>query len=169
MTIHAAKGLEFGVVCVADLGRRVPADTDDLLVADGQVGLRLVGLDGSSERALAYPALRERAMAAASAEESRIAYVALTRAQDRLIVSGSLPVAKWPDATAQTAPPIAWLAPALVPGIDAGDRGGAGPRGRVDDARGRGAARPRDGRARPGRSARRCAGPRPPARPRTCP
>ena len=59
-------------------------------------------------------------MAAASAEESRIAYVALTRAQDRLIVSGSLPVAKWPDATAQTAPPIAWLAPALVPGIDAG-------------------------------------------------
>ena len=61
MTIHAAKGLEFGVVCVADLGRRVPADTDDLLVADGQVGLRLVGLDGSSEQALAYPALRERA------------------------------------------------------------------------------------------------------------
>jgi ATP-dependent helicase/nuclease subunit A len=120
MTIHAAKGLEFGVVCVADLGRRVPADTDDLLVADGQVGLRLVGLDGSSEGSLAYPALRERAMAAASAEESRIAYVALTRAQDRLIVSGSLPVAKWPDATAQTAPPIAWLAPALVPGIDAG-------------------------------------------------
>ncbi len=120
MTIHAAKGLEFGVVCVADLGRRVPADTDDLLVADGRVGLRLVGLDGSSEQALAYPALRERAMEAASAEESRIAYVALTRAQDRLIVSGSLSVAKWPDATAQTAPPIAWLAPSLVPGVDAG-------------------------------------------------
>ena len=114
------RGWSSAVVCVADLGRRVPADTDDLLVADGQVGLRLVGLDGSSEQSLAYPALRERAMAAASAEESRIAYVALTRAQDRLIVSGSLPVAKWPDATAQTAPPIAWLAPALVPGIDAG-------------------------------------------------
>ena len=28
---------------------------------DGEVGLRLVGLDGSSEQALAYPALRERA------------------------------------------------------------------------------------------------------------
>ena len=152
MTIHAAKGLEFGVVCVADLGRRVPADTDDLLVADGQVGLRLVGLDGSSEQSLAYPALRERAMAAASAEESRIAYVALTRAQDRLIVSGSLPVAKWPDATAQTAPPIAWLAPALVPGIDAGI-----PEEPVREVAwttpgGRGAARPRDGEhARGGR------------------
>jgi ATP-dependent exoDNAse (exonuclease V) beta subunit len=120
MTIHAAKGLEFGVVCVADLGRKVPADTDDLLVEGDRVGLRLVGLDGSSEGALAYPALRERAMEAASAEEARIAYVALTRAEERLIVSGSLAAAKWPDATAQTAPPIAWLAPALVPGIDAG-------------------------------------------------
>ena len=168
MTIHAAKGLEFGVVCVADLGRRVPADTDDLLVADGQVGLRLVGLDGSSEQSLAYPALRERAMAAASAEESRIAYVALTRAQDRLIVSGSLPVAKWPDATAQTAPPIAWLAPALVPGIDAGI-----PEEPVREVTwttpgGRGAARPRDGEHARRPSARRCAAPRPPARPRTC-
>jgi ATP-dependent exoDNAse (exonuclease V) beta subunit len=119
MTIHAAKGLEFGVVCVADMGRKVPADTDDLLAAGGEVGLRLVGMDGSSVQALAYPRLRERAMAAASAEEARIAYVALTRAQERLIVSGSLSVAKWPDPTAQTAPPIAWLAPALVPGIDA--------------------------------------------------
>jgi ATP-dependent exoDNAse (exonuclease V) beta subunit len=120
MTIHAAKGLEFGVVCVADMGRRVPADTDDLLVADGKVGLRLVGLDGSSTGALAYPALRERAMEAASAEEARIAYVALTRAEQRLIVSGSLSLAKWPDLQAQTAPPIAWLAPALAPGIEAG-------------------------------------------------
>jgi ATP-dependent helicase/nuclease subunit A len=122
MTIHAAKGLEFGVVCVADMGRKVPADTDDLLVADGEVGLRLVGMDGSSVQALAYPRLRERAMAAASAEEARIAYVALTRAQERLIVSGSLSVAKWPDPAAQTAPPIAWLAPALVPGIGDGLR-----------------------------------------------
>jgi ATP-dependent exoDNAse (exonuclease V) beta subunit len=117
MTIHAAKGLEFGVVCVADLGRKVPADTDDLLVDGDRVGLRLVGMDGSSVQALAYPELRERAMTAASAEEARIAYVALTRAQERLIVSGSVSVAKWPDPTAQTAPPIAWLAPALVPGV----------------------------------------------------
>ena len=36
----------------------------------GRLGLRLVGLDGSSEPALQYPALRERAMAAAAAEEA---------------------------------------------------------------------------------------------------
>jgi ATP-dependent helicase/nuclease subunit A len=113
MTIHAAKGLEFGVVCVADLGRKVPSDTDDLLVADGMLGLRLVGLDGSSEPALDYPVLRERAMQAAAEEEARIAYVALTRAQERLIVSGAVHASRWPDPTAQTAPPIAWLAPAL--------------------------------------------------------
>src|SRR3712207_2256078 len=103
-TIHAAKGLEFPVVCVADLGRRPPGDTPDLLVRDGQVGLRLVGLDGSNEQALYYAALRERAVQDAAAEEARIAYVALTRASERLLVSGALCLARWPQ-PGPTSPP----------------------------------------------------------------
>ena len=116
MSVHAAKGLEFPVVCIADLGRQRPADGDeDLLVAEGDVGLRLVGLDGTSETALAYERLRERARARAAREEERVMYVATTRAQERLIVSGGVGLAPWP-AEGSKAPPLAWLGPALLGG-----------------------------------------------------
>jgi len=116
MSVHAAKGLEFPVVCIADLGRQRPADGDeDLLVAEGDVGLRIVGLDGISEPALAYERLRERARARAAAEEQRVMYVATTRAQERLIVSGGVPLASWPR-EGPKAPPLAWLGPALLGG-----------------------------------------------------
>ena len=116
MSVHAAKGLEFPVVCIVDLGRQRPADGDeDLLVAEGEVGLRLVGLDASSEPALAYERLRDRARARAAREEERVMYVATTRAQERLIVSGGVPLANWPQEGAK-APPLAWLGPALLGG-----------------------------------------------------
>jgi ATP-dependent helicase/nuclease subunit A len=116
MSIHAAKGLEFPVVCVVDLGRLRPGDGDeDLLVAEGEVGLRLVGLDGSSEKALAYERLRARARDRAAREEERVMYVALTRAQERLIVSGGVAVEPWPQERAKSAP-LAWLGPALLGG-----------------------------------------------------
>ena len=116
MSVHAAKGLEFPVVCIADLGRQRPADGDeDLLVAEGEVGLRLVGLDGTSEPALAYERLRDRARARAAGEEARVMYVATTRAQERLIVSGGVPLAAWPQ-EGPKAPPLAWLGPALLGG-----------------------------------------------------
>ena len=46
MSIHAAKGLEFPVVCVADLGRAPNTMIADLLVDGERVGLRLARLDG---------------------------------------------------------------------------------------------------------------------------
>ena len=116
MSIHAAKGLEFPVVCVADLGRQRPGDGDeDLLVHGDDVGLRLVGLDGTSETALAYERLRDRARGRAAREEERVMYVALTRAQERLIVSGGAPLDRWPQ-EGPKASPLAWLAPALLGG-----------------------------------------------------
>ena len=116
MSIHAAKGLEFPVVCVVDLGRQRPGDGDeDLLVADGEVGLRLVGLDGSSEKALAYERLRARARDRAAREEERVMYVAATRAQERLIVSGGVTIDSWPQEGPKS-PPLAWLGPALLGG-----------------------------------------------------
>ena len=42
-------------------------------------------------------------------------YVATTRAQERLIVSGGVPLANWPQEGAK-APPLAWLGPALLGG-----------------------------------------------------
>ena len=47
MTIHAAKGLEFPVVVVADLGRKGNTRQPDLLVDGDRVGLRLVGIDNT--------------------------------------------------------------------------------------------------------------------------
>ncbi|MEZ5122640.1 MAG: PD-(D/E)XK nuclease family protein [Solirubrobacterales bacterium] len=108
MTIHAAKGLEFDVVAVADLGRRPPV-TPPLLLVDGErVGVRLSLLDGARAKpALDYPALEAERRARDAAEEERILYVALTRAKRRLILSGT--VERW-SGTA----PLVWLGPALV-------------------------------------------------------
>ena len=115
MSIHAAKGLEFGTVCVADLGRRRPSDDDDLLVDGDEIGLRLVGLDGSSETALAYGPLRERARERSAREEERVLYVAMTRARERLILSGGVTTESWPK-EGPGAPPLSWLGPALMGG-----------------------------------------------------
>ena len=115
MTMHAAKGLEFPVVVVADLGRRPGGDAPALVVAGDRVGLRLAGFDGHTEPALDHKPLLEERKRAAGEEEDRIMYVAATRAEERLILSGGLPLAKWPDKLGPA--PLAWLAPALL-GVD---------------------------------------------------
>jgi ATP-dependent helicase/nuclease subunit A len=117
MSIHAAKGLEFPVVCVADLGRDPNLRVPDLLVdaLGGRVGLRMPQLGGAEPAvALDFEDLREERRAAQEQEEDRILYVACTRARDRLLLSGSVAFERWPQDKPGVAP-IAWLAPALVP------------------------------------------------------
>ena len=49
MTVHRAKGLEFPVVCVADLGKDGREDDGALRISDdGSVGLRLASLGGGA-------------------------------------------------------------------------------------------------------------------------
>ena len=117
MTIHRAKGLEFPVVCVADLGRQGGGRTERLLIgADGAVGLRLATPGGGAAvPALAYERLAADAAAEEDAEERRLFYVAMTRACDRLILSGTA------DPEKQTpprpgGPPLDWIGPALLGG-----------------------------------------------------
>jgi ATP-dependent helicase/nuclease subunit A len=113
MSIHAAKGLEFGVVCVADLGRAQNLGVPDLLVDGDRVGLRLAQLDGSEARSsLAWVQLCEERRLAQAEEEDRILYVAMTRARERLLLSGAVDLARWPEQRLG-APPISWLGPAL--------------------------------------------------------
>jgi ATP-dependent exoDNAse (exonuclease V) beta subunit len=117
MTIHAAKGLEFGVTVVAELGRRGNTSVGDLLVDGDRVGLRLSLLDGRSPTpALAYDELKDRRQLAEAQEEERVFYVALTRVRERLILSGGADPTRWPK-EGPGAPPLSWLGPALVPDV----------------------------------------------------
>ncbi len=122
MSVHAAKGLEFDVVCVADLGRAPSMGVPDLLVSGGaacegggRIGVRLVGLEDLEPRpALEYTQLAAERREAQAQEEDRIVYVAMTRARERLLLSGAVDFAGWPRQRAGAAP-IAWLGPALAP------------------------------------------------------
>ena len=113
MTIHAAKGLEFGVVVVADLGRRPNPTQPALLIgADGRVGLRLPSLEGGEARkTLDFAALQAEEKAAEDDEERRVMHVAMTRARERLVLSGAH--------NGGGGAPLSWIGPALVPDFDA--------------------------------------------------
>jgi ATP-dependent helicase/nuclease subunit A len=105
MTVHAAKGLEFPVVAVADMGRGLNAGhrwVDDVRIGrlpdepeagQGETGPRF-GMR------LAFPArapvglweldaLGQEESEAEAEEGARLVYVAATRAQDRLLLSGT--------------------------------------------------------------------------------
>ncbi len=113
MSIHAAKGLEFDVVCVADLGRAQNLGVGDLLVDGDRVGVRLARLDGSQATpSLAWAELAEERRLAQAEEEDRILYVAMTRARERLLLSGAVDLERWPEQR-PGAPAISWLGPAL--------------------------------------------------------
>jgi ATP-dependent helicase/nuclease subunit A len=132
MTIHRAKGLEFPVVCVADLGR-VPWRSGPLLRLgrDGRVGVRLARPGtGGRENALDYDALRSEQLEREAAEERRLVYVAMTRAEERLIVSGAVNLARWE----RGAESMAWLGRALVPDIAERTEDGVARRGGAEVA-----------------------------------
>ncbi len=119
MTIHAAKGLEFPVVCVPELGARPNLRMADLLVDGERVGIRLVELGNpESVHALEFDELSAQRKRAQEEEEDRILYVALTRARERLLLSGVVSFKRWPEAKMGCAP-IEWLAPALVEDVAA--------------------------------------------------
>ena len=109
MTIHAAKGLQFGLVCVPDCGRAsVNQHNYPLLLgrpgsgaegaapeADFAVGMRLKLVGGTRVELYDWPRLKELAGSRLEDEELRLFHVALTRAEDRLIISG-VPPKKYP-------------------------------------------------------------------------
>ncbi|MGI8460118.1 MAG: UvrD-helicase domain-containing protein, partial [Solirubrobacterales bacterium] len=98
MTIHNAKGLEFALVAVADFGRDLgaggfqpafrarPSDDGESV----RFGVRLARAGNRSLKLFELDELAAEANAEESAEDRRLAYVAVTRARRRLLLSGVL-------------------------------------------------------------------------------
>jgi ATP-dependent helicase/nuclease subunit A len=108
LTIHAAKGLEFRIVVVADAGRdRPPSRGEEIICrADGLFGFKVLNpATGKRRGAFDYEAVRTAEQAAEEAERLRLYYVAMTRAIDRLLISGSIDPSRAHEATT----PMAWV------------------------------------------------------------
>jgi ATP-dependent helicase/nuclease subunit A len=92
MTVHAAKGLEFDVVAIADCGRERGSRRvgDIVCTPSGAVALRAPDpVTGALRPALGWDAVRRLEAAAEAEEGRRLQYVAMTRARHHLLVSGA--------------------------------------------------------------------------------
>lgn len=92
MSIHKSKGLEFPVVFACGLGRNFNRqDTRSRMVLHPELGIGIDWIDG--ERRIKTPTILKRAIAKRIelenlGEELRVLYVALTRAKEKLILTG---------------------------------------------------------------------------------
>ncbi len=94
MSIHKSKGLEFPVVIIAGLGKRFnEADIKGNVLFHSQLGMgpRLIRTDLRTKTdTIARIAMVNRIKVENLSEEMRILYVAMTRAESRLVLLGSL-------------------------------------------------------------------------------
>jgi ATP-dependent helicase/nuclease subunit A len=96
ISIHKAKGMEYPIVILADMESafNLPQRHQDLLADPRRgVGVRVVDRAGRYKRPTAQHQLIALEQADAGiAEELRLFYVATTRARDRLIMTGAMPL-----------------------------------------------------------------------------
>ena len=94
MTVHKSKGLEFPVVFVSGLGKRfnqTEVNAQVLFHADLGVGVQAVETEkGLYTETLQRRRIRRRLRMDNLGEELRVLYVALTRAKEKLIMTGTI-------------------------------------------------------------------------------
>jgi len=141
MSIHKSKGLEFPVVILSGCGKKFNLqDMNKSILLHQELGFGPDVVD--HRRRLSYPsapkqAIREKIKAETLSEEMRILYVALTRAREKLIITGAVrdvpkAAAKWARCAGvpeDKLPPhemlkggsyLDWLGPALLRHKDCG-------------------------------------------------
>lgn len=95
MSIHKSKGLEFPVCFVAGLSKRFNMqDTGGRLIADADLGIGVDYVDSTlrlQSKTLKKSSVALKMRLDALGEELRILYVAMTRAREKLILSGLVP------------------------------------------------------------------------------
>lgn len=95
MTIHASKGLEFPICVVADLGKQFyQQDLFDKLLLHEQYGCGMEIYKRETLQKYAPPqreAIRLALLRETLSEEMRVLYVAMTRAKEKLILTGLQP------------------------------------------------------------------------------
>jgi ATP-dependent helicase/nuclease subunit A len=90
MTVHKSKGLEFPIVFVADTAREPRGGGGDPVLFHRDIGLaaQTTGADGEKRPLAIREAIQCRNAMEETAEDARILYVAMTRAEDYLVISG---------------------------------------------------------------------------------
>ncbi len=119
MTIHSSKGLEFPVVILAGVGRKFNMrDINSKVLLDKDFGFASSFTD--IEKRITYPTImqqvfRKKKINEMIAEEMRVLYVAMTRAEEKLIIIGTIP--EWEETlenTFQIAETADWTLPPSV-------------------------------------------------------
>lgn len=140
MSIHKSKGLEFPIVFVSGLGKQFnESDIRSKVVMHPEFGLACDCVDAqlrTRQPSLLKKAIQQKTSAENLGEELRVLYVALTRAKEKLILTGCVTDAaqkagKWRTAAVHTGDTLAysylsqaatyldWIIPALMRHPDA--------------------------------------------------
>ncbi len=128
MSVHKSKGLEFPIVILAGMGKYFNmTDTNQniLLHKDLGIGPHLIDTERRTiSQTIAHNVIREKIRLENLSEEMRVFYVACTRAQEKLIMTGSVAdigkaVNKWsktiaPYNLAQARCGLDWFGPVIM-------------------------------------------------------
>ena len=92
MSIHKSKGLEFPITILAGLGKKFNlTDSSARLICCGDLGIGYIDVDlkmRTRSRTIRHDLLAKKLLQDAISEELRLLYVAMTRAKEKLILTG---------------------------------------------------------------------------------